>query len=229
VQGLELRNPGQPVSCERESCDLSFLAFHDHGSERKQRAAPREGDLYLDTVSGEVYRVEGGVWINQPGGLMGPTGAPGPATIYFGGSVSVGNIVDRSAAAVKTDVEDLDVDAAGRLIDALRPITLRRMIEAGEGATVDLPPFRRVGLAVEDIEGCDSQLAERLVRHGSLDSETGEPTDPDERGWSVPGMLSVAIAELKQVRGRCEQLEQEVAALKKGATSERKARKPRAS
>jgi hypothetical protein len=45
------------------------------------------------------------------------------------------------------------------------------------------------------------------------------------RAGFEPATLAIAIAELKQVRGRCEQLEQEVAALK-GTTS--KARKPRA-
>jgi hypothetical protein len=42
---------------------------------------PREGDFYLDTYSGEVYQVETGVWVNQTGGLMGPIGPPGPATL----------------------------------------------------------------------------------------------------------------------------------------------------
>jgi hypothetical protein len=41
---------------------------------------PRALDLFIDTVTGEVYQVEGGTWVQQTGGLMGPTGAPGPAT-----------------------------------------------------------------------------------------------------------------------------------------------------
>ena len=96
----------------------------------------------------------------------------------------------------KRDVADLDPGAAQRLIKAVKPITFERIVEPGEGAVADPPPFRRVGFAVEDIEGAG---VDGLIRPGGQSAEQpGVDTDPDQRGYSLPGLLACAISVMKQ-------------------------------
>jgi hypothetical protein len=136
------------------------------------------------------------------------TVASGAAGLYAHGNISYLTSTDRTVAADLEDVAAVEPDLAGQLIDRLKPITFQRRHE-GEGPA----PTRRkeAGFAVDDFEACNgdlSGLVERLVRPaGSLNSETGEPVDDSERGWSVSGVLAIAVAEIQRLRERVAQLE----------------------
>jgi hypothetical protein len=120
-------------------------------------------------------------------------------------TLTANDLVDRTpttAGRAVVDGHDLDLDLAGQLIDALHPITFTH---ASPDATA--PPHRRIGFSAEDVEASGSPLIERLVHHTNFDTLTGEPVDPTDRGYSVPGLLAVAVAEIKSLRARVAQLE----------------------
>lgn len=160
----------------------------------------------------QITAVAVGGWGNQ---WAYQTTIASPPGLDTNGSVSAADMLDRSAAATKDEVADLDRDVAGRLIDALHPVTYRRIIPPGDvgddpEARVDMstaPDFRRVGFTVENIEESGTPLREHLVRHLNYDTATGQPVNAEERGYSIPGLLAVAIAEIKALRARVAELE----------------------
>lgn len=124
----------------------------------------------------------------------------GQCCILCHGPMSATHFQDRNLrSAVEGTSAPVDLELAGRLIDAVRPITFDRMVHPPE-MTSDNPegfvrpvrdPIRTIGFDVIDEA---LPLADRV-------------NGGDHDGYSIGGMLAVAIAEIKSLRARVAALE----------------------
>jgi hypothetical protein len=88
----------------------------------------------------------------------------------------------------------------GRLIDAVRPVTFARHFRSPDATDGNEPGFVRpehdpiptLGFDFNGVNGDCADLTKRV-------------TDPS--GYSIGGMLAVAVAEIKSLRARVAQLE----------------------
>jgi hypothetical protein len=113
-----------------------------------------------------------------------------PPTTYCEGTLSAADVVDRSVLATKTNVAPLDMESASAIFNALTPIFYERIIPASEGQTIPSPPFLRLGFSVEDLDAVSPELRSRIVKGNGND-----------RALSIPGLLAVAVAEIRRQSG----------------------------
>lgn len=112
------------------------------------------------------------------------------------GSPVVADVEIRAGATKRMGAAPLAADTAGRVIDALQPLTFERTdtIATADDAPDRPPRVYDVGFAVEDLVGSD--LSRELVRG-----------DGEEQGYSLTGLVGVLVTETKALRARVAALE----------------------
>jgi hypothetical protein len=119
--------------------------------------------------------------------------------VYSHGPMSSTHFQDRNrSAAVAGTMAPIDPALVGQLIDAVQPITFARNFRSSTATDSNEPGFVRPHHDPIPTLGFDTiapgPLADRLL-------------GPEDGGYSLGGMLAVAVAELKSLRARVAQLE----------------------
>jgi hypothetical protein len=125
----------------------------------------------------------------------------GQAWLYVHGICSSTHFDDHSSRKTKDNLTPVDPILVGQLMDRLHAKTYTRPILPGEGASEigkNRPPARGLALDVEDVEEAGIYV-DHLV--------TDRAKDHESRGFSIGGMLALAITEIKSLRARVAQLE----------------------
>jgi hypothetical protein len=127
----------------------------------------------------------------------------GQVCVYSHGPMSSTHFQDRNLRnAVDGTSVPIDPEMVGRLIDAVKPITFARHFRSPTASDANEPGFVRpdhdpiptVGLDFDGVNGDCADLTDRIGEGPS-------------GGYSLGGMLAVAVAEIKSLRQRVAQLE----------------------